>query len=145
MTKLQTNKADFHKLDRLLQERKWRESDRETKELMLKICNREKEGWLLQDDYEYFPREELRIIDELWTKYSNGHFGLSVQKKIWIDCDGSLGIRNDEVYEKFGDIVGWRRRGDWLTEPDSEYTYTLDAPQGHLPDLTHLWHLFYRL
>ena len=30
-----------------------------------------------------FPGEDLRFINNLWLKYSQGHFGFSVQKNIW--------------------------------------------------------------
>ncbi|NJO66941.1 MAG: transcriptional regulator, partial [Leptolyngbyaceae cyanobacterium RM1_405_57] len=31
-----------------------------------------------------FPCEELLAIDRLWVNYSNGKFGFSVQKKIYL-------------------------------------------------------------
>ncbi len=33
--------------------------------------------------------EDLRTIDQLWVKYSNGRFGFSVQKRIWHSIGGN--------------------------------------------------------
>ncbi|WP_425335064.1 GUN4 domain-containing protein [Nostoc punctiforme] len=75
-----------------------------------------------------FPCTDLRTIDQLWVKYSNGRFGFSVQKRIW----ESVG----KDYEKFGDRVGWRK-GMFLDLKDwksySGLTFTTDSLQGHLP------------
>ena len=32
-------------------------------------------------------------INQLWINYSNGKFGFSIQKQIWIELGGKLGIR----------------------------------------------------
>ena len=56
------------KLDQLLAAGQWQEADRETTQLMLKCGKREKEGYLGIDDCRHFPKEELRIIDQLWLK-----------------------------------------------------------------------------
>ncbi|HYX15858.1 MAG TPA: GUN4 domain-containing protein [Nostoc sp.] len=46
-------------------------------------------GWLDYKSIENFPCTDLRTIDRLWVKYSNGHFCFSVQKRIWLECGGS--------------------------------------------------------
>lgn len=129
--KLQTKKADFHKLAQLLSAKKWKEADYETTNLMLKICHREKYGWLTNENCQRFPYEELKIIDDLWVKYSNGHFGFSVQKKIWIECGGIAGIYNDNLYKKFGYKIGWRNDKHWLRY--SDLNFNINAPKGGLP------------
>ncbi|HEY9611918.1 GUN4 domain-containing protein [Allocoleopsis sp.] len=50
---------------------------------MLKAAGREKEGWLNVKSIEMFPYADLRTIDSLWVKYSDGRFGFSVQNRIW--------------------------------------------------------------
>ncbi|CCQ59603.1 GUN4 domain-containing protein, partial [Crocosphaera watsonii] len=42
-----------------------------------------------------FPCEDLRIIDQLWVKYSNGQFGFSVQKQIYMDELGGTKMYNE--------------------------------------------------
>jgi serine/threonine protein kinase len=71
---------DYSKLRELLAFKDWRAADRETAELILKIAGRKKEGSLTVKNIEQFPCKDLRTIDQLWVKYSNGHFGFSIQK-----------------------------------------------------------------
>ncbi|MDK2411293.1 GUN4 domain-containing protein [Aphanizomenon sp. PH219] len=68
----------------------WKEADEETFRVMLVVANREKEGWLNVKSIDSFPCDDLRIIDGLWVKYSNGRFGFSVQKLIVAECGISL-------------------------------------------------------
>ncbi|MFM6861701.1 MAG: GUN4 domain-containing protein, partial [Dolichospermum sp.] len=80
----------FQKLEALLKAGKWKDADLETWELMKKLTKREQEGWLRVEDVKNFPRQELRKMDQLWVKYSNGKFGFSVQKQIWLELGGKL-------------------------------------------------------
>ena len=85
-----------------------------------------------QESVEKFPCEELRTLDKLWVDYSGGKFGFSVQKKVWMDCGGVPGKHDYEAYIKFGDQVGWRRSGDWLSY--DELTFLLESSKhAHLP------------
>ncbi|MGB3639077.1 MAG: GUN4 domain-containing protein [Rivularia sp. (in: cyanobacteria)] len=111
----------------LLKAGKWEEADGETLAVMLKVAGREEERWLDSDSIEKFPCTDLRTIDQLWVKYSDGRFGFSVQKRIWES------VRGD--YVKFGDRVGWRK-GMFLSKEWLYYknlTFSLEAPEGHLP------------
>ncbi|AFZ12531.1 serine/threonine protein kinase [Crinalium epipsammum PCC 9333] len=129
---LVTSKCDYRKLDRLLADGKWREADKETTIVMLKVAGREKEGYLDLDSCRNFPPQELRTIDQLWLKYSNNRFGFSVQKQIWVTNGGKLdGSYDWDTYCKLADEVGWRKRGNWLSY--SDLTFIINAPKGHLP------------
>ena len=131
LRRFQDGKLDG-KLEQLLSAGKWREADKETTELMLKCANREKEGYLDARNCRNFPQEELRIIDQLWLKYSQNKFGFSVQKKIWLDNGGKLDGNYDwNTYCELGDRVGWRKAGDWLNY--SGITFNINALPGHLP------------
>lgn len=127
---------DYRKLRDLLKAGRWKEADQETLTVMLKVTGREQKGWLRAEDIQNFPCADLRTIDQFWVKYSNGHFGFSVQKKIYLECGGKSDDSCDwEVWDKFGDRVGWRKRKDftyyWITL--SKVTFNTSAPQGHLP------------
>jgi eukaryotic-like serine/threonine-protein kinase len=68
-------------------------------------------------------------------EYSRGRFGFRVQKKIWLECGGKVDY---DTECKLGDRVGWLRwvsfcqyQANWLR--DSDLTYNLQAPVGHLP------------
>jgi serine protease Do len=122
----------FQNLESLLKAGKWRDADEETWGLMLKLTKREQEGWLRIEDVKNFPRQELRKMDQLWVKYSNGKFGFSVQKQIWLNLGGKLDGELDwDTYQKLGDRVGWRKNNDWLSY--DSYTFDTNARAGYLP------------
>ncbi len=118
---------DYTRLREMLAAGKWREADEETARVMLAVAGREKERYLDSESIEKFPCPDLRTLDQLWVKYSQGHFGFSVQKRIWLDCGGKVDV---DTGKKLGDRVGWRG-GSWKGSGD--ITYSLKAPQGHLP------------
>ena len=124
--------VDYTRLRDLLATGEWKEADRETFKVMLKAARREKEGWFDTNSIENFPCDDLRTIDKLWVKYSQGHFGFSVQKKIWLEVGGKVDY---DTECKLGDRVGWRKRRKgrkgWLEYDD--LTFNLEAPRGHLP------------
>jgi len=130
--------VDYTKLSDLLFGKKWQEADEETTQLMLKCANREKEGWLDVDDCRNFPQEELRIIDQLWLKYSQNRFGFSVHKKIWIDNGGKpYGSFDLDTYRKLADKI--RRKKQEEQERKSHdlllpsYVYFSSVLGDHLP------------
>ena len=131
---------DYRKLRDLLKAEKWKEADEETARVMLAVAKREKEGWLDVKDIDNFPCEDLRTIDQLWVKYSDGKFGFSVQKRIYQGYGGTREYKS-EIWGKFGDKVGWIKGGKWLYYKD--ITFDKKAPEGHLPSegvsaLTHV-------
>ena len=124
--------AIFQKLEALLKAGKWRDADVETWQLMKKLTKQEQEGWLGLKDVKDFPRQELRKMDQLWVKYSNGKFGFSVQKQIWLDLGGKLDGELDwDTYVKLSERVGWIKNNEWLSS--DRYTFSTNAPMGHLP------------
>jgi len=81
------------------------------------------------ESIEKFPCEDLRTIDQLWVKYSNGRFGFSVQKRIYQSLGGTTKY-DEKVWERFGDRVGWRENREWLYKED--LTFSEKAPEDHL-------------
>ncbi|MCC3404845.1 MAG: GUN4 domain-containing protein [Microcoleus sp. PH2017_10_PVI_O_A] len=120
--------VDYTRLRDLLATGEWKEADRETLNVMLKAARREKEGYFNKESIDNFPCDDLRTIDQLWVKYSQGRFGFSVQKKIWLEVGGKV---DWETECKLGDRVGWRKGGSWLDTKN--LTYNKQAPVGHLP------------
>jgi len=144
---------DYTRLRDLLKAGEWEEADKETLAVMLKIAGREQKLWLDPESIKNFLGVDLRTIDQLWVKYSDGRFGFSVQKRIW----ESVG----KDYTKLGDRVGWRTYetviqknivecledinkklgfkqeavttmgAKWLYYTD--LTFDIHAPEGHLP------------
>ncbi len=108
-------------------------ANQETADIMLKIMGRENDGYLTEENCKKFPREELKILDNLWVKYSNGKFGFSVQKKIWISLGGIPGVYDDNLYLQFANRVDWFFDwGKWSSYSDLKY-YLPNAKPGHFP------------
>ena len=131
---LTSSDVDYSKLEDFLQAEQWQAANQETAKLMLKVANRDQEGWLDRDSIENFPCDVLSQIDRLWLNNSGGKFGFSVQKKICIeDCGGNPDGQADEVaWFCFAEAVGWRENQEWLGYPQ-EATFDTSALKGHLP------------
>jgi hypothetical protein len=80
--------------------------------------------WLYFSEVENFPITDLRTLDTLWFIHSQGKFGFSVQRELWL----SLG----KNWEKLWPIIGWKTGNNWTRYPN-EFTWDLSAPRGHLP------------
>lgn len=121
------SEIDYSFLQEFLSEGDWETADRETANLILKAAGQtgdsENGELLFVENVEKIPAKDLKIINHLWVKYSNGRFGFSVQKQIW----DKAGQDN----KKFGDLVGWRVKNQWIHEDDLKFSY--DAPVGYLP------------
>ncbi len=124
--------VDYTKLRNFLKAGQWKEADYETYLVMLSVVGRRNGDWIRAKELSNFKSTDLRTIDSLWVKYSNGRFGFSVQKKIYLDVGGKPDGRYDEgAWKKFGDAIGWRVEGNWIGYDD--VTFDTIAPQGHLP------------
>lgn len=128
---------DYSKLRDLLKAGKWKEADKETTRVMLAVAKREKKGWLDVEHIDNFPCADIRTIDQLWVKYSDGRFGFSVQKRIYQSLGGT-GEYSEKIWEKFGDKVGWRKGSErllyWMYYSENNITFDkYKAPEGHLP------------
>ncbi|MDB9343956.1 GUN4 domain-containing protein [Nodularia spumigena CS-586/05] len=122
--------VDYKRLRDLLKAEQWQEADQETLKVMLKAAKREEEGWLDINSIEQFPCTDLRTIDQLWVKYSQGQYGFSVQKKIW--------QKAGKNWNAFCREVGWERSakwlfGGWVDMKSIKYKCTENTPTGHLP------------
>ncbi|WP_377473372.1 MAG: GUN4 domain-containing protein [Microcoleus anatoxicus] len=141
-----SSNVDYTNLRDLLAAKKWKEADQETEKVMERVILKiamglEEEKWLDEEEtrhitehiteyIEKFPCEDLRTIDQLWVKYSNGHFGFSVQKRIYQSLGGTSEY-DGEVWERFGNRVGWRQNNKWLYY--NELNFSTKAPKAHLP------------
>ncbi|MGB3203355.1 MAG: serine/threonine-protein kinase, partial [Crinalium sp.] len=121
---------DYTYLRDLLAAGNWQEADAETVNLMLSASGRKKEGWIDLYSIRSFPCADLRTLNRLWLKYSNGHFGFSVQKSIWEGIGGNV-YADVKIYKQFCDRIGWYTKGDIFYY--SHLTFDLSAPKGHLP------------
>jgi eukaryotic-like serine/threonine-protein kinase len=125
-----TTSRDYKNLENLLANSKWKEADQETVKKMLEIADKIDEGWLEVEDIDRVPTGDLRTLDQLWIKYSQGHFGFSVQKRIYQNL-GETRNYDRKIWEALGNEVGWRVNNRWLSY--NELNFGFNASRGHLP------------
>ncbi|HEY9630356.1 MAG TPA: GUN4 domain-containing protein [Coleofasciculaceae cyanobacterium] len=135
--------VDYVPLRDLLRQQKWLEADRETLAAMLKASNRTEAGWLDAEALTQFPCSDLHTIDRLWSYYSNGKFGFRAQ---WQAYPMPKRSRTSFAHTQPSRVVqsqvlDFTKKMDWWTERleflkyHNQLTFSLEAPQGHLPAL----------
>jgi serine/threonine protein kinase len=129
-TSFVTSSRDYKMLENLLANSKWKEADQETAKKMLEIADKIDEGWLEVEDIDRVPAQDLRTLDQLWVKYSQGHFGFSVQRRIYQNL-GETRNYDRKIWEALGNEVGWRINNRWLSY--NELNFGFNGPRGHLP------------
>jgi hypothetical protein len=130
--------SKYQELEGFLAAANWKKADEETLKMMLKVMGK-KYGLIVKDeDIENFPSEDLRVIDQLWVKYSDGRFGFSVQKRIYQSLGGTREY-DEKIFGIFCDRVDWYKLSgnhgnNWgMRSHDIQFKY--NAPVGHLPVL----------
>ncbi|MDX2256833.1 MAG: GUN4 N-terminal ARM-like repeat domain-containing protein [Pseudanabaenaceae cyanobacterium bins.39] len=124
---LRTDKAiDYQPIQVLLAKQQFEEADRLTSKKLCEAASADAlaRGWLYFTEAKLIPISDLQTINQLWLVYSEGKFGFSVQRKIWL----SVG----KGWEKFWLKIGWKKDGSFTRYPN-EFIWSLDAPRGHLP------------
>jgi hypothetical protein len=124
---------NYRDLRDLLKAGKWREADDETYNTMIQAVGK-RSGGFTRDELLNFPCTDLLTIDRLWVKYSNGKFGFSVQKQIYVDCGAKLDGNSpgDKIWNKFCDRVGWRKGGNYVNYRDLKAKPSL-SPSREFP------------
>lgn len=121
------NGIDYKPLYLSLISNNLKEADRLTqryfKELVQQNTSNKRE-WLYFTDIRNLPIKDLQTIDRLWTTYSIGKFGLSIQRSIW--------LYHNKNWEKFWSTIGWKTNDKILRYPH-DFTWDDTAPTGHLP------------
>ncbi len=117
---------DYSPLQHLLATQDFEASDRMTLQKMCEIAGTQavKRKWLYFTEVDNFPVTDLQTINKLWLVHSEGKFGFSVQREIWL----GLGKNWDNLWVK----IGWKKGNNWTRYPQ-EFTWDLTAPKGHLP------------
>lgn len=126
-----TQISRYELLEKYLKNGQWEEADQETYRLMITTVGKEVGQWFDREELLNFPCEELKAIDGLWLTHSNGHFGFSVQKNIYLSekCGGIAdGRYYEEAWDKFCHEIGWQERGEYVP-----IKYSTASQAGHLP------------
>ena len=118
----------YGQLETYLCQEDWQQADEETAWVFYVVMVRQ--GY---DDWEdlliKFPSDILNEIERLWVTHSQGHFGFSVQKRIW-ESVGVTRESNYETWKKFGEQIGWYRLNEWRSYRTCPARYGL---KGYYP------------
>jgi hypothetical protein len=119
-------RIDYTPLQQLLAQQNFKAADQLTLQKLCELAGASaiQRKWLYFTEVEQFPSTDLQTINNLWLTYSDGKFGYSVQREIW------LGLGKN--WEKFWAKIGWKTDNNWTRYPQ-EFTWDLTAPRGHLP------------
>nr|YP_009312806.1 Hypothetical protein ycf53 [Helminthora furcellata]SCW21060.1 Hypothetical protein ycf53 [Helminthora furcellata]SCW23920.1 Hypothetical protein ycf53 [Helminthora furcellata] len=118
---------DYLPLQKLLLAKKFQDADALTHVLLCKLSQKlgnHSRQWLYFTDVVRLPCIDLHTIDQLWQVHSEGLFGLSAQKRIWLSTNSD--------WEKFWAKIGWKVNNVSCRYPQ-EFTWDTNAPAGHLP------------
>ncbi len=117
---------DYGEIQLLLLQEDYEEADRQTFAKMCEMAGptAAKRKWFYFSEVPQFPVVDLQTLDRLWEVYSEGKFGFTVQRSIW------LGV--NQVWEDLWPKIGWKQDLTWTRYPGA-FTWDLTAPRGHLP------------
>jgi hypothetical protein len=117
---------EYTSLQQLLVKQDFLAADRLTLEKLCELAGpvAVQRKWLYFSEVENFPIADLQTINTLWFIHSQGKFGFSVQRELWL----SLGKNWEKLWHK----IGWKTGNNWTRYPN-EFTWNLSAPSGHLP------------
>lgn len=117
---------EYAPLQRALAKQEFEEADRITSEILRQLAGPAavKRGYVYYSEVAVFAAVDLESLDRLWVVYSQGRFGFSVQLRLL----RSLAGRWDQLWPR----LGWKQGGLWTRYPGS-FTWSLQAPEGHLP------------
>jgi hypothetical protein len=117
---------DYGPLQRALMGQCYEEADRLTSEHLRQLAGAAavKRGYVYYSEVAAMPAADLEALDRLWVCYSRGRFGFSVQGRLLRACGGQ--------WEQLWLRLGWKKDGIWTRYPLA-FTWSLEAPDGHLP------------
>ncbi len=117
---------DYSPLQQLLAQQRFLDADRLTLQKLCELAGPAaiKRKWVYFSEIDGFSVTDLRTINALWIAHSEGKFGFSVQRQIW------LSVGRD--WEAFWPKIKWKSGKTWTRYP-GEFIWDLSAPRGHLP------------
>ncbi|MEH1966772.1 GUN4 domain-containing protein [Nostoc sp.] len=138
----------IEKLENLLRSKNWEAANRETQAILVDVFNevdinnRRFENYdyeFISDDFSNFSCEYLNKIDKLWITYTQGKYGFSIQKDIYLNVGGRLNYSSNpnsddsdlEANKKFLSNIGWvLPNGDTTNIRFDNYD---NYPKGYFP------------
>jgi len=125
----------YKKLEAYLEAKEWQKADYETYRLMITSVGKDEGNYFNLKELREFPCDVLLAIDRLWLNYSDGLYGFSVQKDIYVKCGGKLdfSLPSDKTWNEFYDRTAWKSEGKWVGYPDQVFKNNFMSVKGHLP------------
>ena len=122
---------NYNNLQFMLVQQKFEEADRLTSSYLRQLAGKlaVKRGYVFFSEVKNMSGNDLQTIDRLWTIYSTGRFGFSIQAKILKSVE--------KKYELLWPKIGWKKEGLWTRYPTS-FSWSLEAPDGHMPLINQL-------
>ncbi len=128
--KFQNQIVDYSQLTNLLKAGKWKEADEETAKIIIQVSGKKENETLEIQDINNLPCRDLKTLDQLWMRYSQGYFGFSIQREVYQSL-GLTGEYKEKLWNIFCDRLGWRENGKW--KQYSEFSFDKKASKGSLP------------
>jgi hypothetical protein len=118
--------VDYTLLQQLLAQQDFQAADKLNNQKLCELAGADAVGrkWIYFTEVEQLPNIDLQTIDTLWQIHSEGKFGFSIQREIW------LGSSKD--WSKLWSKIAWKSGNNWTRYPGA-FTWNLTAPRGHLP------------
>lgn len=139
---------NYSQLREYLRQKNWQAADADTYEVLLKIAGEKSQsrGYINYDEIKSMPCTELKTIDDLWRKASDGKLGFSAQQLIY--------QQQGQNWQKMYDQVGWGSliSGIFSKTVEQEFNWQTrrfqyksgmepkfqNPPAGHLPVIASL-------
>lgn len=118
---------DYQPLQELLASEKWVDADYITSDLLFDLARQRKienDKKLTISFIDNMPCVDLQTIDNLWRKYSNEHFGLSVQTLIFFSLNEDL--------DALSKAVGWEGKEGYIFYDKN--INKLSIPKAYFPN-----------
>jgi hypothetical protein len=118
--------VDYTQLQQFLAQQDFEAADKLTTEKLCELAGADavKRKWIYFTEVEQLPTVDLHTIDALWLLHSEGKFGFSIQREMWVGTNKNW----DKLWPK----IGWKEGNNWTRYPGA-FTWNLTAPRGHLP------------
>jgi hypothetical protein len=106
--------VDYTNLREDLKQRNWKQANKDTTEALLKAFGPKsyQTGNVDQQEAASPPCSDLKTVDQLWSKASNGNLGFTAQRQI-------LQASGNDYHQAYNKMQWQRTGGEWLIK----YTY----------------------
>lgn len=114
----------IERLEEYLSQQKWQEADTMTDKIIIQSIGNELEIDAIENNLRC---QKLIEINQLWKQYSDGNFGFTIQKEIYLETGQKIQEYSEKNYRDFRNLV------EYNSSPDAE------KPPGYYPTLSTIY------